>query len=59
MGFKFNPITGKLDLTESSSVSKSAIIKSILVDSDETLTLPVAEILFDDDSILFNDDEEL
>lgn len=58
----FNPFTGKLDFTgtgTSSTVSKKEIIKAILVESNETLTYPIAAILFDSDSILYNDDEEL
>lgn len=60
MSITFNPFTGKLDFTGSSaSITKKEIIKSILVESNQTLLMPVAAILFDDDSILYHDDEEL
>ena len=58
MQLKLNPITGLFDLVPS-PVTKSSIIKAILVESDMTLAMPVASILFDEDSILFNDDEEV
>lgn len=61
MSVTFNPFTGKLDFTGASScsASKSDIVKSILLDTDYTVTYPVAKIVFDEDSILFNDDEGL
>jgi hypothetical protein len=60
MSITFNPFTGTLDFTGTgSTITKKEVIKSILVESNQTLNLPVASILFDDDSILFNDDEEL
>jgi hypothetical protein len=58
----FNPFTGRLDFvgpSTGSSVSKSEVIKSILLDTDYTVTYPVARIVFDEDSILYNDDEAL
>ena len=54
---KYNPSTGKLDLVESLTVGE--VIGSILIESNETLTFPKAEILYDEDSILYNDDEEI
>lgn len=60
MSVVFNPFTGTLDFKGSgSAVTKKEVIKAILVESNMTLDLPVAAILFDADSILFNDDEEL
>lgn len=63
MSITFNPFTGTLDFTGTggtgSTITKKDVIKSILVESNQSLTLPIASILFDDDSILFNDDEEL
>lgn len=62
MSIVFNPFTGKLDFKGSGGTGTLTIkdvVKSILVESDETLDLPLAAILFDDDSILFNDDGEL
>lgn len=59
MSLTFNPFTGKLDfLGNGSSVTKKEIIKAILVESNQSLEMPVASILFDDDSILYNDDDE-
>lgn len=60
MSVVFNPFTGTLDFKGSgTSITKKDVIKAILVESNMTLDLPVAAILFDADSILFNDDEEL
>jgi hypothetical protein len=56
--YKFNPITGALDLVNSSLTIKETL-EGILLDSDSSATLPVASILFDEDSILYHDDEEL
>jgi hypothetical protein len=56
MRLKFNPLTGKMDLVESLSIRE--VISSILVESNETLTLHKAEILFDENSVLYNDDCE-
>lgn len=58
MPYKFNPLTGKLDYYET-SITKKELVSTILVESNETLELPKAEILFDDDSILYNDDEAI
>jgi hypothetical protein len=59
MAFKFNPLTGKLDLVRA-PLTKGEIIQSILLDKDENAAPENAyiEILFDEDSILFNDDNE-
>jgi hypothetical protein len=62
MAFKFNPLTGELDLvgaSTGSSITITTVLKSILLDSDPDSAFPVASILFDADSILFNDDGEL
>ena len=61
MSVVFNPFTGTFDFTGSggSTLTKKQVIKAILVESNQNLDLPVAAILFDNDSILFNDDEEL
>ena len=56
MQVKLNPITGLFDVVLT-PLSKSDFVKAILLDSDTTITFPVASILFDEDSILFNDDE--
>lgn len=61
---RFNPFTGTLDYIGDgsgggSTLTISDVVKSILLDSNDTLTNPVASILFDDDSILFHDDGEL
>jgi hypothetical protein len=53
----FNPFTGNFDFV-GKGLSKSDIIKSILVESNQSIPLPVAAILFDEDSILYNDDDE-
>lgn len=45
--------------TKSAASNIKEVIKSILVESNQTLDLPVAAILFDADSILYNADEEL
>jgi hypothetical protein len=59
VAFKFNPLTGLLDLVNSSTtVTISGVIQSILLDSTPDATYPVASILFDADSILYNDDSE-
>jgi hypothetical protein len=58
MAFKFNPLTGLLDLVNT-TVTISGVIQSILLDSTPDATYPIASILFDADSILYNDDEEL
>lgn len=60
MSVTYNPFTGKFDFvgTGGSSITKKDVIKSILVESNQTLALPVASILFDDDSILYHDDDE-
>ena len=62
MAFKFNPLTGELDLvgvSSGSSITITTVLKSVLLDSDADAPFPVASILFDADSILFNDDGEL
>jgi hypothetical protein len=61
---RFNPFTGTLDYVGDgggggSSLTIKDVVDAILLDSDETATLPVASILFDNDSILYNDDGEL
>jgi len=62
MSITFNPFTGRLDFTgqggTGSTLTKKDVIKAILVESNQTLELPVAAILFDDDSILYNDDSQ-
>lgn len=59
MGWRFDPVTQSLVLIdEIDSGSKRDILKSILLESDETLTMPKASILFDKDSILYQDDED-
>lgn len=58
----FNALTGNFDFIGTGAVStltKKEVIKSILVESNQSIPLPVAAILFDEDSILYNDDEEL
>jgi hypothetical protein len=60
MSMTYNPFTGKFDFVGNcQEIKKKDIIKAILVESNQSIALPVAAILFDDDSILFNDDEEL
>lgn len=62
MAYKFNALTGKLDLVGESSgstITKKEVIKAILVETDYTVDFPKADIIFDEDSILYNDDEEL
>lgn len=61
---RFNLFTGTLDYVGDGGGAGSGItikeaVHAILLDSDETATLPVASILFDNDSILYNDDGEL
>lgn len=59
MAFKFNILTGKLDLVESSGgITIQDAVKALLIDSDQaTPYLPVASLMFDEDSVLYNDDE--
>ncbi len=61
MSITFNPFTGRLDFTGSgsttSTLTKKEVIKAILLESNQSLDLPLASILFDEDSILFNDDD--
>lgn len=64
MPYKFNPFTGNLDYYEiaeggGSTTTKQEIIDAILVNSDETGTVPVVSVLCDSASVLYNDDEEL
>ena len=60
MSWEFDPITQSLVFGKgSSSQTKRDIVKSILLDSNQSIEFPVASILFDNDSILFQDDEEL
>lgn len=65
MPFKFNPLTGQLDYYESNTggatLTKKEIIQSILLDKDETAlpAQPLISIIFDEDSILINDDEAI
>jgi len=59
VSYKFNPFTGNFDLVGSKSSKAKDVIKKILVESNQSIDLPKAEILFDEDSILFNDDSEL
>lgn len=59
---RFNPFTGTLDYLgdgSGSGLSIKNVLDAILLDSDQTLPMPVASILFDDDSILYHDDGEL
>jgi choline kinase len=58
MTFRLNPLTGLLDLVNP-VVTKSDMIKAILLNSDYTVENPIASIIFDEDSILFHDDEAL
>lgn len=59
MSWDFDPVTQSLVFTKSvNAQAKKDILKSILLDSNETLEFPVASILFDRDSILFHDDED-
>lgn len=66
MPFKFNPLTGQLDYYETSTgggatLTKKEVIQSILLDKDETAlpSQPLISIIFDEDSILINDDEAM
>lgn len=62
---KFNIFTGTLDIVGDStggggsSITVKDVLDAILLDSNDTLSNPVASILFDDDSILYHDDGEL
>jgi acid phosphatase class B len=56
----FNPFTGELDYV-SKTLTRQQVISSILLDKDEQ-SLPgqaQIQILFDEDTILYNDDEAL
>lgn len=61
----FNPFTGKFDYVGSTTVistlTKQSVISSILLDKDEQALPGTAyiQILFDEDTILFSDDEAL
>ncbi len=58
MAWKYNPFTGTLDQTGTTSISN--IVRAILVESDETATpFTTASIIFDENSILYNDDNEV
>ncbi len=52
----FNPFTGKLDYV-SKVLSKKEISQMFLIDSKQDIDFPVASLLFDDDSVLYNDDD--
>ena len=51
--FKYNSGVGPVPTP---SLTRQQVISSILLDSDQTLAFPVSSILFDDVSILYNDD---
>lgn len=62
MAYKFNPFTGTLDYYETATgtnLTIQSVLKSILIErSDIPLQeFPLMSILFDEDSILYNDDE--
>jgi hypothetical protein len=59
MAFKFNPLTGMLDLVGDSSLTIKTAIKAILVESTYEVDGKKAAIIFDEDSILYNDDGAL
>lgn len=52
----FNPFTGKLDYVNKST-SKSDIVKMFLIDSRQDIEFHVSSLLFDEDSVLYNDDD--
>lgn len=52
----FNPFTGRFDYV-SSAISKKEIAQMFLIDSKQDTDFPVASLLFDDDSVLYNDDD--
>jgi hypothetical protein len=54
----FNPFTSNFDYVEE-SLSKAEIAKLFLLDSNQAIPYPVASFIFDEDSVLYNDDEEL
>jgi hypothetical protein len=62
---RLNIFTGTLDYIGDGSggggsgLTVKDVLDAILLDSNDTLTNPVASILFDDDSILYHDDGEL
>jgi hypothetical protein len=55
MSFVFNPFTKKFDFVEKTENKDK--VKKILIDSNQAVDLSIASILFDDDSILYCDDE--
>lgn len=64
MAYKFNPFTGTLDYFEISAGSNltiQTVLRSILIERNDIplQDFPLMSILFDDDSILFNDDEAI
>ena len=60
---RLNIFTGTLDYIGENGggggITIHEMINAILLDSDQSIEMPVASILFDADSILYHDDGEL
>lgn len=62
---RLNIFTGTLDYIGENGggggggLTLQEVFDAILLDSDQSIEMPVASILFDADSILYNDDGEL
>ena len=53
MSFKFNPLTGKLDLVgNDKQLTANEIIQNILLMTDSTGVYPIVEIAFSENEIL-------
>jgi hypothetical protein len=58
MSWKYDPYNDNLQFVPVPEVKVKNFIKAILLDSKQDVEFPVASILFDVDSILYNDDED-
>lgn len=56
MKFLFNPLNSQFEIKNSLTLKK--VIKSFLLESKTDQEFSKVNILFDEDSILFNDDDE-
>lgn len=58
MSVGYVPTSGDVVVINHPAPSKGEIIRSILIDQNFISPFTICSILFDEDSILFNDDEE-
>jgi hypothetical protein len=61
--WKFNPLTESLTFIvvqqSGNGLTKGEVVRSFLMEADDSAEFPKAQFLFDADSLLFNDDEAL